>query len=1170
MSYKTGETVYGAAVTRSGWVIASDAYVTDPDCKTYHVNGRGGKLYDTDVLSGGALNNTVIGSNAAGSTGYLENIRISGGGTVVVRSAGNVGSNITVYGGDLHVQNALVQTVEVFNGGRLLSTNGAFANGVVSSAILHSGAVGNFSVTGMKYFDLTVEAGATLTIAANFTMGGDIDIAAGTLTNDTNASAVDGTIENLDLGINANFSSGITLSNFTQTAGTVELTSGTAVKTATVAGAMNFRKGTTAQNLTITGGQTVFDPQANVTGTDQIYAENVRLTGGALVVKWDGVVASNVQVSGGILYGRSKGIIRQVEVFDGGELRVQNQGDAIISGAIIHAGGIFNQALAANITDLTVEDNAVMTIGANVTFNDSFTLAQGTLTNDSDAYTDENGVLTDLTLNTNATFINGICLSGFSTGATQMVVRGGAKTTFVKDADVTAGVLYVQNGAVGSDIRIHDGAQLQVTNMAAGATLKDITVSAGGKLAHSVKAVFENVHVEAGGSWTLAASYIVQGDIDIAAGGLTNDADASAVDGTIYDLDFGLTGSFGSGITLSNFNQTGGAVNLVDGASIKTGTMANGAYLVYLGGGGSVTDYTMAGGTLHASNGGIVSGATLDTGAQINISTGAFGYDVDLNGGLMAVRGATAYGSGIDANNGGTFYIQSNGSAEDVHVYEGGSMQFHYGKVNGLVIEAGGVVNKGWGGENERTWENVTAKAGASMTLDNYFVLKGDLNIAEGALTNDADAHAANGVLEDFDFGMTYGTVSSGITLSNFTQTAGTMNVKADAAVDTAALTAGTMNLSGGATGADIDAMGGTLNVEATAELDGATVGGATVNVVSGAVARDLEVNAGTLNIMAGADVDGVTYNGGTFAISSGVTIRNFDKLAGATINMYGDAVVDGGVLTAGTLQALAANGASGAVIKNYAMRGANNTYVCLRGTTDLLASNIAVSGGSLCIQAGASAANIDVYEGGEINTPSHQAGAKYTALRIHSGGRGVLSAGARTLDIDGFTMDAGATATIQAGKINDFNAAGGELTLVGNNYVSGGGTLNDLTVLGNGYLWINDPYNAASGGAAYGQMVNSNMTVEAGAWVMLHGTNVYGSDAQIYGSYYVQNGATLSGGTIHDGGYANMWLRANYNDRSIHSDQHVTGNGLRIKSPKDHRKELYLKWYFKPLHQCI
>ncbi len=801
------------------------------------------------------------------------------------------------------------------------------------------------------------------------------------------------------------------------------------------------------------------------------YTENIHVSNaGTLILRSANASAKDVYISsGGFGYCQLGATYTNVEIFDGGTF-YQNRGT--VNNMIVHAGGViggWNSPAGTVWNNLTVEDGASFTTYAGFTMMGNVNIAASAWTNAAAAHTVD-GVLTDVTLAVNATFSTGVALknvtwnggnvnffnvavSGYTQNTNQGIVRSAGAS--VKDADVKTGNLYVQDSAVGSNIRVSNGAGLQVTNMAAGATLKDITVYAGGKLANSVKAVYENVDAQAGASWTLGANFTMKGDIDIAAGALTNDADAHATDGTIHDLDLGINGVFGQGITLSNFNQTGGAVNLVDGASIKTGTMAAGAYLLYLGGGGTVADYTMAGGTLHASNGGIVSGATLDTGAQMNISTGAFGYDLTLNGGLAAVRGETAYVSGA-AVNAGIFYIQSDGSAENVHVYTGGSMQFHYGKVNGLVIEAGGVVNKGWGGENTKVWENVTAKAGAAMTLDNFFVLKGDLNIAEGALTNDADAHAADGVLEDFDFGMTYGTIASGVTLSNFTQEAGTVDVNADAAVKTAALNAGTLNLNAGAAGADIEAMGGTLNVAATAELDGADIGGATVNVASGAVARNLEVNAGTLNVKAGADVDGITYNGGTFIISSGVTIKNFYKIAGGTVNMSGNAVVHGGVLEGGGyLQALAQNGASGAVIRNYELRGGAADAVIVRAGGNK-AENIAVYGGALHVQSGASASEVDVYDGGTITTPdAGRGGATMENIRIHAGGQGVFAANAaRAMTIDGLTMDEYAAATFSSANVAHFNATGGELTLIGQkNYVSGSGTLEDITVLGNGYL---------------------------------------------------------------------------------------------------------------------
>ena len=208
MSYNYGSNAYGAATIRSNLVIANDAYVEEPDCMTYNVNGRGGKLYDTDVLSGGTINNIVVANYTGwGSTGYLENIRIGNGGTVIVRSAGNSGADITVSnGGVLHVQTLGTATnVEVLDGGSLYCTNNGQAGCYVSGLTVRAGGTAQFTTTAQScnIADITVEAGATLTITTSFVLSGDINFAVGTLTNDADAYAVNGTIYDLDLDITA-------------------------------------------------------------------------------------------------------------------------------------------------------------------------------------------------------------------------------------------------------------------------------------------------------------------------------------------------------------------------------------------------------------------------------------------------------------------------------------------------------------------------------------------------------------------------------------------------------------------------------------------------------------------------------------------------------------------------------------------------------------------------------------------------------------------------------------------------------------------------------------------------------------------------------------------------------------------------------------------------------
>ena len=190
MSYKSGETVYGGATIRSGWVIASDANVNEPDCKVYNVNGRGGKVYDTDVLSNGVLNNVVVAAHASGSYGYIEDIRISNGGSVVIRSAGNIGSNITLYGGTLWVQSAATVKEITQNGGTI-----SIDSGVTIEDVTFNG--GTFNVTSGATVKNLYKIGATnITLYTGATVDGG-EMYAGQLQALSNVSATSGaTIKN--------------------------------------------------------------------------------------------------------------------------------------------------------------------------------------------------------------------------------------------------------------------------------------------------------------------------------------------------------------------------------------------------------------------------------------------------------------------------------------------------------------------------------------------------------------------------------------------------------------------------------------------------------------------------------------------------------------------------------------------------------------------------------------------------------------------------------------------------------------------------------------------------------------------------------------------------------------------------------------------------------------
>ena len=657
-----------------------------------------------------------------------------------------------------------------------------------------------------------------------------------------------------------------------------------------------------------------------------------------------------------------------------------------------------------------------------------------------------------------------------------MTVCGSANSTTMQ-----AGTLEIMSGGVASSLRVSSNGKVNVLNGGKASTVTlfgSMTVSSGG-VALGVAVSGAGVFTVDGGSASNVNAYYDNGIMTVKNGGSAEK----------MELHSGGTMVVASGGVLYDTMLRGGCSMLVHDAGLASAVSVSGVMDVFNR--GVASNNTIAYGTMNVYGSGVVNYTTV----------GFVSSDNTITSGTMNV-----YEDGVASNTTmsyGVMNVSSGGTASDTTM-SGGTMNIISGGTALNIIQSGGTI-------------------------------KADLLYAEVTGTNSNGAfYISNGEADNFlgELTVHHGQVT-GLTV----EAGCTMNISEGGTASDTFMEGGTMNIASGGTVSDIEAMGGTVNVAEAGKLEKLDLGGATLNIASGASAREIEVNAGTLNIAAGADIDGVTYNGGVFKISGGVIIKNLNKIAGGTINLYGDAIVDGGMLEGGGyLQALAQNGASGAIIKNYELRGGASDQIIVRAGGNL-AENINVYGGSLQIQSGASASNVNVYDGGMIAVPdAGRGGATLENIHIHAGGSGVFAANAaRQMNIDGLTMDAYATVILSSANVADFNATGGEITLIGSkNYVSSGGTLTELTVLGNGQLWINDPYNASSGGAAYEQMVNSNLTVEAGATVWLHGTNVQGHNAQIWGNYYVQNGAALSDGVVHDGGYLDMGLRNNFNDNDV------------------------------------
>jgi len=381
-----------------------------------------------------------------------------------------------------------------------------------------------------------------------------------------------------------------------------------------------------------------------------------------------------------------------------------------------------------------------------------------------------------------------------------------------------------------------------------------------------------------------------------------------------------------------------------------------------------------------AKTDGVVENSYVRSGGELAIAN-ANGYVENIhisNGGYAQIKGIRASASEIHVSQGGWMFIQGGAQLTDLYISSGGELRFYEGSAKNLTVESGGRVYKGTlTSDVARTMENLYVHSGAQLTLYSGFNLIGDINIASGALTNDLDASAANGTIYDLDL-TSAGSFGSGVTLTRYTQTGCVVDILSGAAVKTATLNANT-----------------------------------TLNVLSGATVTDVTLadSLCTLNISSGAVCENITYNSGTFTVWSGGTAKNFYKIGGTGVLncLKTGAVIDGGAVYTGTVQALSANQVTNATIKNLAIRDTGSAIV--RGKTNL-AEGIVVSGGALYIQSGAIGTDI-ILSGGEVSI--------------------------RGLDADGVTHGTLQNATIYGGMLN----------------LSSGGVVKDTTIVSGGSMVI-------------------------------------------------------------------------------------------------------------------
>ena len=987
-------------------------------------------IYSGGVWSGGVISGT--GENDNYDTlggGIMRGVTIKAGTVVGARFAGNLADTIRVEGGGLHIQRGGSGANITQVGGNVYISGSGAARSYVSGLYIQGGTcalnaladVENVTVTGgqlnvsaVKVKNLSVTGAGHFTLAvAGYYLFGNVNFAAGTLTNDADAHAVNGTIYDLNLGMNGYYGHGITLSNYTHTGGTCYVIDDAVVDGGLVtAGTMQALNNVSANGAVI---------------------KNVTFTGGTMIVR---------------------GATNRIEssIFKNGTFYIQ---EGAQGADLTIEGGTFNCA-GGSLTGGTIT-------GGTVNFNNGFTVTNVTMTGG--------------TANANATLtMNTTTLLGLNVNGGTVTVNA---ASLLKDANIAAGTVTIKNGGI----------------------LDGCDVSGTGKL-------------------TLEGGFKLRGDIDFAAGALTNDADVYAVDGTIYNFDLNILTNFGHGITVRNFTQTGNTTgNLIDDGVADGGLVTNGTF------------------------------QALDN----NGANGAVIRNFVYDGGVMIVRGATNRVESTTFKS-GTYHIQSGASGADLTL-EGGTLNAHglanaHSYISGATV-TGGLLNLGTCVDVH----DVSITGAGRMTFGGGTWLYGNINFEAGTLTNDADAYAVNGRISDLTMNVT-GIYGSGITLRNFTVTAGDNVLSAGAAVESATVSGGALALRGDATAANVIQTSGRVYVSGTAVLTGGAITGGELDVYDAdgaAKLNDFTVSGGTvivrhtgneanrltvsggntfiqeeatlntatlvggqLDVAVGAVANSITQSRGSLVISNGGVANNL-LIQYGTARVYSTAVVNGGVVS-GLLHISSGGVANDVVLENrgdttnrfYVSAGGRANRSIVRGgemyvyneAGGAYADDVQVSGGLLIVRHSGNSAQKIAVSGGTLHV---QNGASASDIDVRAGSMYISGSGAND------TLAKADTIRISGGALNvsTFASASNVVLSAGNIY-SYKATLTDLTVLGG----------VANIYPSTGEGLLSGGTLRGGQTIIRYVGNSGREIAVSGGELHVQRGADasdviLTGGTL-------------------------------------------------------
>ena len=758
-----------------------------------------------------------------------------------------------------------------------------------------------------------------------------------------------------------------------------------------------------------------------------------------------------------------------------------------------------------------------------------------------------------------------------------------------------------------------------------------ITVAEGGEA--SGGAVSRGRMVNYG--WASGIAILDSGSIfndGIVSGGFTSGGETQAsIGGTFYDHTVYGGGVHARGGTFSGTVMSGGNLYVSNGGGACDTTVFSGT-AVYVSSGGSANDTFISGGAMTVFAGGAASGGYVRSGMvyvasdgtlsgfsvsdavsggalQLQINSGGFAQDITIdrgngyypnvyvygvlsnligvNGLIRTQNGGLVSGGGLSA---GELWAYSGAVVEDVAITGGGGYALSGGVFRNITVSGGNVHMRGGelsGAVLQRGTIN-TLNAGSSGGIVSDVIMEnGYVNVSGGSAVRTT---VSGGWLLVYDAGVAD-------TIDMF---GGSTIVYSGGVASNIAMSGGALIVSSAGSALITDDMedGGILvNYGGELTVSGAAAGNITMNATgnifaSGAVISDLTLGAGYLDtfentIVSGLDVTGyamvhcsgttelrgVTLNSGYIWLMDSATADGVTVDSGGRLNLWHSTAAASNVtvLSGGTAFANAAASAynydvrSGAELRvdNSTSGGANFIW-CGTGTyieEGVIAAcgenfqavagefrNLALSGDTLRIGDGATVVGGTVSSGGRLYLYS---GGTASGTVLDSGGTGVILDGGVGSDIrmQGGSGNFANLHVTGGGTVNGLSVrTEGNPTCV---FVSSGGTVNDLQVTGNGgniYIYAGGVMNDIENNGAYLRnygTISGGRVTSGELWALPGGVIDGCTAATSTGRIYAVSGGTV-GNTTLSGGELNLRGGAAFNitmaDGTINTTQVYNG----------------------------